>query len=59
MPSWGTEPQGRSLGHHRRELGLYRRQCNKLRLHGGIEWKTPAEVYRDRKLMRRVRIPRG
>ena len=49
----------RSLSHFRRDLWLYRRQYNKLRLHGGIEWKTPAEVYHDRKLMRRQRIPRG
>ena len=48
-----------SLAHFRRELWLYRRRYNKLRLHGGIEWKTPAEVYHDRRLMRRVRIPRG
>ncbi len=49
----------RSLGHFRRELWLYRRRYNKLRLHGGIDWKTPSEVYHDRRLMRRVRIPRG
>ena len=54
-----TRVRFRSLPHYRRELWLYRRRYNKLRLHGGIEWKTPAEVYHDRKLMRRRRIPRG
>jgi transposase InsO family protein len=37
----------RSLTHFRREVWLYRRQYNKNRPHGGIDWKTPAEVYRD------------
>lgn len=49
----------RSLAHFRRELWLYRRQYNKARLHGGIAWRTPHEVYHDRRLMERVRIPRG
>lgn len=49
----------RSLGHFRRELYNWRRRYNDSRLHGGIGWKTPSEVYRDRKLMsrRRVRAP--
>jgi transposase InsO family protein len=45
----------RSLTHFRRELWLFRRSYNRERLHGGIEWKTPAEVYNDRKLMRKGR----
>ena len=49
----------RSLPHFRRELWLFRRSYNRERLHGGIDWKTPAEVYHDRRLMRRRRIPRG
>ena len=49
----------RSLPHFRRELWLFRRSYNRERLHGGIDWKTPAEVYHDRRLMRRQRIPRG
>jgi hypothetical protein len=28
----------------------------KERLHGGIEWKTPAEVYNDKRLMRKAAI---
>ena len=43
----------RSLGHFRRELYRWRRSYNRSRIHGGIGWKTPAEVYFDRKLMRR------
>ena len=49
----------RSLPHFRRELWLFRRSYNRERLHGGIDWKTPAEVYHDRRLMRRVRLLRG
>ena len=41
----------RSLGHFRRELYRWRRAYNRSRIHGGIGWKTPAEVYHDRKLM--------
>ena len=46
----------RSLGHFRRELYPFRRKYNHVRLHGGIGWKTPAEVYNDRRLMRRKRV---
>jgi putative transposase len=46
----------RSLGHFRRELYHWRRQYNDQRIHGGIGWKTPAEVYHDRKLMRRGKL---
>ena len=48
----------RSLGHFRRELWWYRRRYNHRRLHGGIDWRTPAVVYHDRRLMRRARVPR-
>ena len=48
-----------SLAHCRRELWLYRRGYNKLRLHGGIEWRTPHAVYHDPRFMNRERIPRG
>lgn len=42
----------RSRGHFRRELYPLRRQCNHVRLHGGIGWKTPAEVWNDPRLGR-------
>lgn len=45
----------RSLGHFRRQLYRWRRQYNGARIHGGIGWRTPAEVYNDRKFMRRKR----
>lgn len=48
----------RSLGDFRRHLYHWRRKYNRSRIHGGIGWKTPAEVYNDRKLMSRVRIRR-
>ncbi len=49
----------RSLSHFRRQLYRWRRQYNRARIHGGIGWKTPTEVYNDRKLMsrRRSRTP--
>ena len=50
-----SQKRFRSLPHFRRELWLYRRSYNRERLHGGIEWATPAEVYNDRKLMKRRR----
>jgi putative transposase len=34
----------RSLGHFRRQLYRWRRQYNRVRIHGGIGWRTPAEV---------------
>jgi transposase InsO family protein len=43
----------RSLSHFRREIRVWRRKYNDSRLHGGIDWNTPAEVYHDRKLKRR------
>lgn len=43
----------RSLSHFRRELYAWRRTYNRVRMHGGIGWKTPAEVYNDRALMNR------
>jgi transposase InsO family protein len=43
----------RSLSHFRRELDLWRQKYNQRRIHGGIGWKTPAEVYNDRTLMGR------
>jgi putative transposase len=46
----------RSLGHFRQELYRWRRGYNRTRLHGGIQWKTPAEVYNDRTLMRKRRV---
>jgi transposase InsO family protein len=50
-----------SLGHFRRELRRWRKGYNHTRLHGAIGWKTPSEVYHDRRLMRkqRVRGPEG
>ena len=42
----------------RRELWLFRKSYNRERLHGCIEWKTPAEVNNDRKLVRRAAIKR-
>jgi putative transposase len=48
----------RSLPHFREELYLYRGRYNRVRLHQGIQWKTPAEVYNDRKLMRRKALKR-
>lgn len=46
----------RSLSHFRRELYHWRRGYNQQRIHGGIGWKTPAEVYTDRRLMSRARL---
>jgi putative transposase len=43
----------RSLSHFRREIYQWREQYNRRRLHGGIGWKTPAELYFDRRLMLR------
>jgi transposase InsO family protein len=43
----------RSLSHFRRELYAWRRAYNRVRMHGGIGWKTPAEVSADRRLMNR------
>jgi putative transposase len=43
----------RSLSHFRRELYAWRRAYNRVRMHGGIGWKTPAEVYNDPTLMSR------
>ena len=43
----------RSLPHLRRKLYHWRRGYNGTRLHGGIGWKTPSEVYHDQKLMNR------
>ena len=40
----------RSLSHLREELYGYRGRYNHTRLHGGIGWKTPAEVYEDPRL---------
>ena len=48
----------RSLPHFRKELYAFRGKYNRVRLHGGIKWKTPAEVYNDRKLMRRGALKR-
>jgi transposase InsO family protein len=44
----------RSLSHFRRELHRWRREYNQRRLHGGIGWRTPSEVYHDRELMSRA-----
>jgi putative transposase len=51
----------RSLAHFRRELWRYRRVYNLHRLHGGIGWSTPSEIYTDRRLMREevLNRPRG
>jgi transposase InsO family protein len=46
----------RSLSHFRRELYLWRRKYTERRIHGGIGWKTSAEVYNDRTLMSRRRV---
>lgn len=48
----------RSLSHFRRKLYGWRRTYNDSRIHGGIRWKTPTEVYTDRKLMRQGTITR-
>jgi transposase InsO family protein len=48
-----------SLGHFRQMLYRWRREYNGRRIHGGIGWKTPTEVYDDRKLMSRKRVRRG
>jgi putative transposase len=47
----------RSLSHFRRELYRWRQQYNRQRLHGGIGWKTPAEIYLSPKLMQRRESP--
>lgn len=51
----------RSLSHFRRELYQWRRRYNRARIHGGIGWATPYEVYHDPKLksQQRVRSRRG
>jgi putative transposase len=49
----------RSLSHFRRELYQWRHRYNETRIHGGISWKTPAEVYNDPKLMRRGSLRRS
>jgi putative transposase len=41
----------RSLSHFRREIRSWRAKYNGSRLHGGIGWKTPVEVYCDQALM--------
>ena len=46
----------RSLSHFRQKLYGYRGRYNGTRLHGGIGWKTPSEVYGDRRLMSRKRV---
>jgi transposase InsO family protein len=43
----------RTLSHFRRELCGYRGRYNRRRLHVGIGWKTPAEIYLNPKLMSR------
>jgi transposase InsO family protein len=48
----------RSLGHFRRKLYGWRGMYNGRRIHGGIGWKTPAEVYGDPKFMSRKRLGR-
>ncbi|MGI0055260.1 MAG: integrase core domain-containing protein, partial [Thermoplasmata archaeon] len=45
--------QFRSLSHFRREIRAWRGKYNGSRLHGGIGWMPPAEVYFDRKLKSR------
>ena len=49
----GGRVRFRSLSHFRREIRAWRAEYNGQRLHGGIGWKTPAEVYDDRALMSR------
>jgi putative transposase len=49
----------RSLGHFRSKLYRWRRGYNGTRIHGGIGWKTPSEVYHDRRLMNRKRVRRA
>lgn len=46
----------RSLAHFRRELYEYRARYNRRRLHGGVGWKTPAEIDLDPKLMNKGRV---
>jgi transposase InsO family protein len=46
----------RSLAHFRQKLYGYRGRYNRTRLHGGIGWKMPSEVYHDPKLMNRERV---
>ena len=48
----------RSLSHFRRELRDYRGRYNRARLHGGIGWKTPAEIYVDPKLKNKAPVQR-
>ena len=43
----------RSLPHFREELYDYRGRYNGTRIHGGIGWKTPAELYHDPRLKRK------
>ena len=45
-----------SLSHFRRAIYQWRRRYNQDRIHGGIGWKTPSEVYVDRKLMSRASV---
>ena len=46
----------RSLSHFRREFYHWRGRYNRTRLHEGIGWATPQEVYHDRKLMSKKRV---
>jgi transposase InsO family protein len=43
----------RSHSHFRQDLYGYRGRYNRVRIHGGIGWRTPAEVNNDRTFMRR------
>ena len=44
----------RSLSHFRQEVRAWRAKYNGTRLHGGIGWKVPAELYNDRRLKSRA-----
>ena len=46
----------RSLSHFRREVYNWRAKYNRTRLHGGISWSRPHEVYHDPKLMSKKRV---
>ncbi len=46
----------RSLSHFRRELYQWRGRYNRVRIHGGIGWATPHEVYHDPGLMSKKRV---